>query len=886
MNKNPFIFNISNITAHDLPAVGGKGANLGELARAGLAVPPGFCLATSTYSLFMARNNLERLIISKLKKISPANLEAAKTISETIQQRIKSGTMPDEAIQAVSAIWQTIKSNRAVAVRSSATCEDLPETSFAGQHDSFLNVIGETAILASIKACWASLFNERAIIYRVMNGIEHRQVRMAVIIQEMIESEVSGLAFTADPVSGHRGRIVINSSYGLGEALVAGLATPDTYHIDKSSLAILIKRIGTKDQAIRFKAGGGTEQVPVTADRQTRFALSDEAILSLADQCRKIEAHFGGKPQDVEWSLLNNKFYIVQARPITALYPPPTSHSSPGKAHLYFSFNYAQVMTDTISPLGQSLLRQAFFGGRAIENTFLVPAGGRLFLDLTGALAFKTFRHHFPELLARLLDPLAAAELTAASNRPEFQPRLTWQLIMKAARLLNLNILPILANVALNILFRNPDRQRHKLENHMKTLTTETNYTTAAEPSVIIRQIRQASQQLVPDVIRKIAPYVGSGILSYLVLGKLLANKTNQRDLTAVVRGLKNNIVMEMDLVIGDLADILSRNSQLQQAIIADPQLSTRPTLEALPGGYEFFLVLDDFSKRFGFRGRSEIDIARDRFNENRSVLAHLILTTISAKQPGDHRAKQQELRRLAEEASRRIERSVSANSRPAKTWLIKKLIAATRSYLGFREHPKYLMMRNFWHFKQGLKLIAEYLVKQGAITETGDIYWLTLPEIEELIRIPRASQKLVSARQQEYSNYKNLTVPRFITSEGEIIRLVRPTDHLPPGALAGTPVSAGIIEGTARIVLDPQKQALNKGEILVTKFTDPGWTPLFINAAGLVIETGGIMTHGSIIAREYGLPALAGVEQATQLIKDGQRIRLDADSGYVLPLD
>ncbi|HEY65627.1 MAG TPA: phosphoenolpyruvate synthase [Caldilineae bacterium] len=306
------------ISAADLPRVGGKGANLGELTRAGFNVPPGFCVTTGAFRLFMAKATQDMDIYAALESITPDDIERLRQVGREVREHLQRIPLPQDIADAVVAAWREVGEEHTYAVRSSATAEDLPYASFAGQHDTYLNVRGEEALLDRVKACFISLFTDRAILYRIQNGFDHRQVALAVVVQRMVQPDVSGIIFTADPISGNRNVVSIDASFGLGEALVSGLVSADLYKVHKKTFHIVTRHIGSKEVAIRPLAEGGTEQVELPEAERGRPALTDEQVIALARLGVQIEAHFV-RPQDIEWALENGTFYILQSRPITSL---------------------------------------------------------------------------------------------------------------------------------------------------------------------------------------------------------------------------------------------------------------------------------------------------------------------------------------------------------------------------------------------------------------------------------------------------------------------------------------------------------------------------------------------------------------------------------------
>src|SRR5262245_4978436 len=351
----------------DLALAGGNGANLGEMTRAGLPVPPGFCVTTAAYRLFLAGHPDLDGLFAALDTAGPDDLEAVRRAAGAARAALLALPIPAAVERAVLAAWEGLGAEAAYAVRSSATAEDLPTASFAGQQETFLNVRGKEAVIGAVRSCWASLFTDRAVAYRARNRFDHRAVALCVVVQRLVVPDVAGVLFTADPITGRRGVIAIDASYGLGEGLVSGLVSPDHYQVEKRDLTITARAIGPKALAVRPGPDGGTAHEEVPAALREAPALDDETIHRLADMGRRVEAHYGC-PQDVEWCVAGPEVYLVQSRPITSLYPLPAPPPPADGLHVYLSFNHLQVMPEAMPPLAHSVLRTLIPFGRSRRN--------------------------------------------------------------------------------------------------------------------------------------------------------------------------------------------------------------------------------------------------------------------------------------------------------------------------------------------------------------------------------------------------------------------------------------------------------------------------------------------------------------------------------------
>ncbi len=858
--------------------VGGKGANLGELTQAGFCVPPGFCVTTRAFGKFVAK--AQQAINARLVTLEPTDLEQLRRAGHVVRADLDREPLPAEVEDAILRAWQVLGETHAYAVRSSATAEDLPHASFAGQQDTYLNVKGRDALLASVKRCFISLFTDRAILYRAQNGIDPREVALSAVVQRMVEPEVSGILFTADPVMGNRKIVSIDASFGLGEALVSGIVTADLYQVDKRTHCIIKRQIADKHVAIRSLVAGGTEQVALSDSERTAAALTDDQVLELAELGCRIETHYG-KPQDVEWALVGNTFYITQARPITSLYPLPQPEPNDNALRAYFSFSHLQVMTDAMPPLALSLFRVAVPVGHVygeLESTLVKTAGGRIYLDLAPVLRHPLARRIFLRAFKNI-DQLAAGAFAELAARPSLQAH--------GERFKPLRLLPILRPSIvklLHMLFRG--RPEGITDD---TLRFMDGYLGAVKVKLAGATTVQGQLDLAAAELRHAFTTIGTWVPYWVageVAGSLLKTLLRERDLSALDRGLTGNVTTEMNLAVGDLRDATCASKNLWQHL-SRADMETKTRLEGAAqflGGGAFLRAWSSFIKTYGARGPSEIDLSRPRWSEDPTSLLQMVLGASGQSVPGAHRARYQALSRENDEAA---SATIKAAYRGPLGWargpLVRRLLRVSRNLKPLREHHKFFIVRLFALIKPTLLEAGQKLEAEGRLASAADVWFLTLPELLEAVSEPgKDVSALVDERRSDFRHAQTLTPPRVITSDGEIPAVRLETVGTPANALIGSPVSAGVVEGVAKVVLDPAVETLAPGEILVAPFTDPGWTPLFVSAAGLVTEVGGLMTHGSVVAREFNIPAVVGVVEATKRIKTGQRVRVDGSAGYV----
>jgi pyruvate,water dikinase len=882
---SPLVLSFTQIGRGDLALAGGKGANLGEMTRAGFPVPPGFCVTTAAYRLFLVGHSDVAELFASLEASRPDDVEALRRAAAACREELLRLPIPAQVEQAVLAAWEKLGSDVAYAVRSSATAEDLPHASFAGQQESYLNVRGQEALLHAIRSCWASLFTDRAVVYRAHNRFAHRAVALCVVVQRMVFPDVAGVLFTADPVTGRRGVIAIDASYGLGEGLVSGLVSPDHYQIDKRSLAVITRRLGAKALAVRPGLDGGTVHEEVPAALREAPALPGETVRQLADLSRRVETHFGS-PQDIEWCVAGPDIYLVQSRPITSLYPLPAPPPPEDGLHAYISFNHIQVMPDAMPPLARSVLRTMIpFGKsrRSAESPLVASSGGRLFIDVTYMMRLPGPRRLLPAVLANA-DELMANALAEVAGREEFlrgrPPGLTF-----LPRIALDWITPVLLRGLGYLSLWAPERSARYIDRIIRerAASVEKRVRAMAPGPARLRSVRDMLGRLIESLF-PLLPGPLSGLVAYGLLGALSRRWLgHDRDVAALGRGLVGNVTSEMGLAVGDLADRARAWPAVANLLRERPDVEALARLRAAEGGAAFLAELEKFLARYGVRCAGEIDITRRRWREQPALVLQAVGGQLRGAEFGAHRW---EHARLAAEAEAAGEHLVAAVQATRGGWwkgrVARRMVRVVRALLALREHPKFFLVRILGPLREVIQEEAKGLLSRGLLKDVEDVYFLELPELLALLEGGGAVEGLVRCRREEHEHDRQLAPPRILTSDGEQVAGRRPGGVLPAGALAGSAASAGVAEGPARVVLDPQTATLEKGEVLVAPGTDPGWTPLFLNAAGLVTEVGGLMTHGSVVAREYGIPAVVGIPGVTRAIGTGQRVRVNGDVGYV----
>lgn len=882
---------------------GGKGVNLSRLLAAGFPVPGGFIITTAAYEAYVRANDLVSFILQTVEAARPDDPAALEAASTAIRLRFAHGHLPPDLVEPLRAAYLDMDACcAAVAVRSSATAEDLPDLSFAGQQDTFLNVVGEEGLLRAVVDCWSSLWTARAIGYRSRNGIPHTGVTLAVVVQTMVQSEAAGVLFTANPLTGKRGETVIDATLGLGEALVAGQVEPDQYVVDGAG-RILSKRLGAKGVALRGHAASGT-QAAAGADVQ---ALPDPAIVELAALGRRVEALFAA-PQDIEWAWAAGQLYLLQARPITSLYPLPEAAAQASSLRVYLSFGAFQGVLAPFTPLGQSVLCEAIaaIGSQITRPQAGAPrpaplhvAGERLFIDITGAMRHGQFRRLVRAVLP-VVEPASGQALAALWDDPALAPdgrRIRFATVLRVLPFL----LPVAGRFAANLLW--PDRGRRRVQERIEAVLAMFAEQAAEAMATPGWAARLAAVLALFDKILEVAPGLifphllpafAPAMAALNLLNRLAAGVPGGRDLALeVTRGLPHNVTTEMDLALWAAAQAIRRDpaamaqfAQTGAADLAADYLAGRlaPAAQAAVG---------EFLARYGMRGVGEIDLGRRRWREDPTPVIQAIASYLRIDDPAQ--APDAVFARGAASSEVALARLMSELRRKQGGWLKARLARwagrRVRALAGLRETPKFTIIRLLGLVREGLLACGRELAAAGMLVQPEDIFFLRLSELAMLAtgeepRSPAAWHEHVAERRARFEReMRRRQVPRVLLSDGRAFYEGITAPEEKPDVLIGSPVSPGTVEGIVHVVLDPHGARLAPGEILVCPGTDPSWTPLFLAAGGLVMEVGGLMTHGAVVAREYGIPAVVGVTRATERLRAGQRVRVDGSTGRVVVL-
>ncbi|WP_314193467.1 PEP/pyruvate-binding domain-containing protein [uncultured Arthrobacter sp.] len=906
------VLGLGDLSASMLPQVGGKAANLGELLAAGLPVPDGFCLTTEAYVQAVGPLGLAD-VHSALQDTPADDLEALAGLAGRARSLITAAELPTAIAGEILTAYRALD-GVPVAVRSSATAEDLPFASFAGQQDTYLNVIDAVALLDAVRKCWASLWTDRAVAYRASRNIDPATVALAVVVQRMVDAEAAGVMFTANPVTGRRREAVIDASSGLGEAVVSGAVNPDHFVVDITSGAILQRRLGDKRRVVRPLPGGGTGYVEQGPDQvaPNQPCLTDAQIRELAALGSKAEAHYGA-PQDTEWALDGDgKVWLTQSRPITTLYPLPEKdpeRGSPGEElRVYLCFSLAQGLTRPLTPMGLAALRRIGSSVAAAAG-FDVPdprsgpppyveAGQRIFIDLTAAARSTVGRRIIPNVFD-VMEARSAKVLRSVFDDPRLSitRRTPWDLLR--------HVVPTAARARVpEAAIRALVRPQVALK-RLNRFTTEFNATLelpqGASPRARLDHAEGILSRLFPN-LPAVLPLAGAGFAMLGLAGKLLgagklfgagkdqsgpdsAGPNRNIDLQPVLRGLPNNVTTEMDLELWRIASAIRSDVESVAVLTGHPPtvLAQRFAAGDLPAAAQ--AALAEFLARYGHRAVAEIDVGMPRWRDDPTHILGVVANYLRLEDP--ERAPDRQFSKSAAEADAHIERLVAeARSRGRlRAMAVRAALRRARLFAGLRELPKFQIVLALAEVRKQLAEVGAVLAEQKRLARADDIFFLDFAEANQALD-GTDMQDLVARRQGAYYlELERRHIPRMLLSDGtEPETLLTAVGTADAKALSGSPASAGTVTAPARVILDPVGAHLEPGEILVAPSTDPGWTPLFLTAGGLVMEMGGPNSHGAVVAREYGIPAVVGVADATSLLRTGQEVAVDGGAGTVVP--
>lgn len=884
-----FIKAFTQIDLNNLQEVGGKGSNLGEMAQAGLPVPPGYCITSKAYSYFINQAEINDLL-KLLEDTTVADHEKIVLVSSEISKRIFETPVPEGLKNdIIDAFKEIIGDEMVVAVRSSATAEDLPEASFAGQQESYLN-ISMQELISYVKKCWASLWTERAIYYRINNGFDHKKVFLAVVVQQMVNSEVSGVAFSVNPLNSNANEIIIEAVWGLGEGLVSGQITPDHFVINKQNNTIIRYEISDKEKRVVCLSNrSGTIFDGVAVDQCRKSTLSKKDILELTRRIKQIEEHYQF-PQDIEWAKVGDSYYILQTRPITTLNKLANKVEEQKWEREFFNFNPEFEWTNLggikeryntpISTLGWSLIEPCqtvggLFAYRAIgykelsSPVFIANIYGYLYINFTNL---------------KEIQPLKMLE--AYSSTPD------WQQFKPNRTKLEEFFLTIRSLKAGNKLVQSLDKSYYsmlpkyltELKKHKKI---EVKKLTSLELLSYIRDILDLAKAYFQLQLSSVS--VAEALYNMLI--SLMKKWIGDEDLSLssrLVSGLPGNLTVQTNNEIWNLTEVIESSPHLRKELLQTTIPEFLRGLDYSPDGKVFKDKLTNFLLDYGHLNVN-MDIAQDFWWENPGIILSMVKGSLTAEKrinPLD-REKQKQHEREKTEILVRSKLNILQRA------IFNKILKETQTYMLLRDNRHFYVTMPFSLIKKGVVTLAERLSEQGYLVDSEDIYYLTLKELEELLR-----QKMTWSQGHEKINARKAAPkvrlddlpslfkgwPSLLEETSNIqIKSAKLEENRQDIFLRGVSGSPGQVHGQVKIITSPADfSQFQASDILVAVNTDPAWTPLFSIASAVVTEYGGLLSHGAIVAREYGIPAVLGVKNATKILKDRQRITVDGYKGVI----
>ncbi len=869
-----------------LETVGGKGASLARLVAAGLPVPGGFHVTTAAYRRFVADNNLKPGIDTALAQVDVSQPATLERTSQAIGELFAGAQTPPDVASAIALAYASLAGEpqadspeqlaKPVAVRSSATAEDLPEASFAGQQETYLNIEGYGQVLEAVKRCWASLWTARAIGYRARQEIEPDSLSLAVIVQSLVPADAAGILFTANPVTGRRDQTLISASWGLGEAVVGGLVTPDALTVDKASGAVLEhqiadKRVMTTRIATAGGANTGTEEQPVPADLRRAPVLDDEAAAELNRLGVEIEGLYG-MPMDIEWAVAGGKPAIVQARPITALpeEPPepeielPDEWPLPHPGGTYMRGSIVDFMPDPLTPLFGTMVVPAFNTG--MERTLAETIGGRIaFLDSY----FATINGY-----AYLHVDIGCRD---------------WGWVL-------FRMVP-----AIPRLLRNGERHWREvaLPRYAETAdrwgSRPASDWTAAELLAGARELMAAmTAYLTALQVDALGTAAGTEGLFTKIYDKMVKREGDPPAPTLLLGA--DNKPIQSEKALHDLAEWCRERGDLAAYLLEVPSQQLAAQLDAsLPPGTgsgdwpEFQRRFRDHLVQYG-HSLYDLDFAKPLPADDPLPLLKALKMFIRGEGMDPHARQKKSVERREQAVQSALDRLKGLKRR-----LFRWALRWAQTFALVREDSIFDIGLGYPALRGLLHELGRRFAQAGAIAEPDDIYWLELDEVERgAVALdnggaPEAMAERIKERRALWRAQKRLTPPQQLPAKGRVMGvktdafMAVSAEEQTGDVLKGVAASPGQVTATARVLLGPEDfEQMMPGDVLVAEITTPAWTPLFAMAAAVVTDVGGPLSHGSIVAREYGIPAVLGTGVATQRIRSGQLITVDGSAGTV----
>ena len=917
-----------NATAHQtgtddsLEVVGGKGKSLARMAKAGFNVPSGFVIAAAAYRAFVAANNLQEEIVSLAKPAVVDGRVSFEQASHDIQALFAEHDPSAEITAEISQAYGPLD-DAPVAVRSSANAEDLPGLSFAGQQETYLNVKGADEVVRAVRNCWASLWTPQAISYRHQNGIDQGSVAMAVVVQAMVSSQVSGILFTANPATGERSEIIINASFGLGEAVVSGQVTPDTYIVDKETLRAKETAIGPKERQIVAHGIQGTRLADVDVDRRGQSSLTDDMLRQLSRTAIDIETLYDGVPQDIEWAVVDQELYLLQSRPVTNLPVQPIEvvwEPTP-PAKILYRRQIVENMPDPICPLFEELYLTEGLEFARKGKPSMMPGGGPSFVTCNG-YAYNRADHpnnhvdpnsseeKLKAVFKRMIDEIW--ERQGDQSDKEQHDMALFRSELSAGEQVEFDAVAAAYegdNLAHDLTLPPSDNPTYVANN--KTQNNDARWLTWKEEALprlvgTAEKWRKVDPQTATDEellagIREMAIEEGfywTGNTSHTFgIAKstddqlqcfLHENLPEDRYISGQFLTGFESKTLQANAILFEIAKLVRASEALTYLVIATPTQYLSRALQEHAEGAPILKALDDYFDVYGHQGYS-LDFIEPTQAEDPSAT---FATLKSMVQNANYDPKDQEARAAAVREQKFAE--VSSKLSGLTYWQFRYRLWFGRRYNHIREETAFYFGYTWSVLRPMAFELGRRLVAVGTFVEPQDTFFLVTGELKRAIEARKTSTglpelgELAAERRELREARKLLHPPGTIPEEASNIPSVRFKEtqirnDAGSDALNGFAVSSGTVTAPASVILSQNDfDKMEPGSILVAPNTTPAWTQLFAHAVGLVTDMGSILAHGSIVAREYGIPAVLGVGNGTVRIKHGQSITIDGDAGSV----
>jgi len=863
--EHEYILTLSNPRA-DLNRVGGKGASLARLLNAGLPVPDGFHVTTAAYRKFICKNNLQDRILSALPLADPAQPNTLETVSKTVQALFTQAQMPPDVAEAITRAYAGLPGDQpVVAVRSSATAEDLPELSFAGQQDTYLNIHGIMGVLDAVKRCWASLWTGRAIGYRLQHGIDQQAVSLAVVVQLLAPAEAAGVLFTANLVDGRRDQVMITASWGLGEAVVGGLVTPDTLIVDKLTGHVIKREIAEK-QVMTVRLESGTREQALPEDMRRISVLSDGEAAELARLGQQIEQLYG-LPMDIEWARAEKKFAILQARPITALpeTAPQIEWRLPDAKKQYMRGSIVDFMPDPLTPLFESMFIPS--ANKSFDKVVTQFCGHQLdlFVDYFTTInhyAYFSVNYSARQWLQTLLYMMPAMKKMIRMGIPYWQDEILPYYRATAIRWGAKNI-PSLTPSEL-------------LAGLSEVFTAVTDHLTTLQISTL--GITPGSEGLFTVVYDKLAKRSGDAAAPACLLGF-------------------ESIPIRSEIALYELAGGCKKQAALSAYLCSTParEISARMQDDDTPQGIDpsdwtaWQTHFHNYLEQFGY-SIYNLDFASPLPMDEPAPL----LETIKLYLSGQGKNPSERLQSLANRREAAVQ-AAQARVKGLKAWAFKKTLGWAQRYGPLREDSIAEIGLGYPVINKLLGELGRRFVQAGILSNAGDIYWLEYSEAAQAVATLERGEScqdmtgLVQPRKSTWNMLKRAAPPAHLPAKAKFLG-INPdvflgvsTKQGEGNTIHGYAASPGKVTATARVLTGPEDfDQMRPGDVLVAPITTPAWTPLFAMASAVVTDVGGPLSHGSIVAREYAIPAVLGTGVATRFIHSGQVVTVDGAAGTV----